>query len=75
MGVVVEYPITVHHDNIEALLVSENTSVSRWTKQIDVRHNLIWEYIECVFWSPDFRYIFPLWGGGVPTPGGYLLQS
>ena len=41
MGIVVDYLITVHVDNVGAIFMSENTSVSQQTKHIDVCHDLI----------------------------------
>ena len=41
MGVVVEYPITVHVDDVGAIFLSDNTSVSQWTKHIGVYHHFI----------------------------------
>ena len=46
MGVVVEYPITVHVDNVGAIFLSNNISVSQQTKHIDVCHNFIHDYVE-----------------------------
>ena len=44
MGVVVEYPITVNIDNIGAILLSENVSVSQHTNHIYVHCHFIWDY-------------------------------
>ena len=46
MGVVVEYPINVNVDNVRDIFLSENTSVSQQTKQIDVRHKFICDYVK-----------------------------
>ena len=46
MGVVVEYPITVHVDNVGAILPSENISISKRMKHIDLRHHFIHDYVE-----------------------------
>ena len=46
MEVVVEYPITVHDDNIGAILLPENTYLSQQTKDIYVRHQFIRDYVE-----------------------------
>ena len=46
MVVVVEYPITMHVDNVGDIFLSENTSVSQQTKHIDVRHDFICDYVE-----------------------------
>ena len=57
MGVVVEYPIILHVDKVADILLSENILVSQQTKQIDVLHNFISEYIEdrTVTFSFSFR--------------------
>ena len=44
--VFVEFPITVHVDNVGVILLSENTLVSRRTKHIDVHHHFIHDYVE-----------------------------
>ena len=44
--VVVECPINVHIDNVGAIFLSENTSVSQQTKIIDVCQHSIWDYVE-----------------------------
>ena len=36
----------MHVDNIGAIFLSENTSVSQQTKHIDLRHHFIWDYVE-----------------------------
>ena len=41
MGIVVDYLITVHVDNVGDIFMSENTLVSQQTKHIDVCHDLI----------------------------------
>ena len=46
MGVVVEYPITVHADNVGDIFLSDNTSVSQRMKHIYVRNHFIREYVE-----------------------------
>ena len=46
MSVVVEYNVTVKVDNIGAILLSDNKSVSRRMKHIDVCHHFIHDYIE-----------------------------
>ena len=46
MGVVVEYPITVHIDNVGSILLSWNISEHKSTKHIDVRHNFFRDYVE-----------------------------
>ena len=46
MSVVVEYNVTVKVDNIGAILLSDNTSVSRRMKHIYVCHHFIHDYIE-----------------------------
>ena len=46
MGVVVELCITAHVDNVEAIFLSENTSVSQQTKHIDVCRHFICDYVE-----------------------------
>ena len=46
MGVVVEYPITLHVDKIGAIVLSGNTLVYQWRKHIYVRHHFIYDYVE-----------------------------
>ena len=46
MGVVVEYLVNVHVDNIGAIFLLDNTSVSQRTKHIDVHHQFICDYGE-----------------------------
>ena len=46
MGVVFEYPIIVHVDNVGVILLSKNTSLYQQTKHIDVRHHFISDYVE-----------------------------
>ena len=46
MGVVVEYPINVHVDNVGDILLLENTSVSQQTNRIDGHHYFIRDYVE-----------------------------
>ena len=46
MGVVVKYPITVHVDNVGSIFLSDNKLVSQWTKDIDMRHPFIREFVE-----------------------------
>ena len=46
MGVVVEYLINVHVDNVGDIFLSENTSVSQWTRYIDVSCHFIRDYVE-----------------------------
>ena len=46
MGVVFEYPITMYVDNVGAILLLDNTSLSQQMKHIDVRHHFICDYIE-----------------------------
>ena len=41
MEVVVEYHITVYVDNIEAILLPDNTPVPKWAKNVDTGHHLI----------------------------------
>ena len=36
----------MHVENVGAILLSENTSVSQRTNHIDVHHNLICDYVE-----------------------------
>ena len=45
MGVFVEYSITVHVNNVGAVLLSENKSVSQQKNHIDVYHHFICEYV------------------------------
>ena len=44
--VIVEYSITVHIDNIGNIFLSDNTSVSQWTKHIDVCCHFVRDYVE-----------------------------
>ena len=46
MGVVVEYPIIVHIDNVGAIFLSEKTSEYQQTKHIDMRHHIIRDCVE-----------------------------
>ena len=46
MGVVVEYPVTMHVDNVGAILPLGNTSVSQRMKDIDSRHQFIHDYVD-----------------------------
>ena len=46
MGVVVEYPIIVHIDNVVGLLLSENISASQQRKRIGVNHHFIPDHVE-----------------------------
>ena len=46
MGVVFEYPIILHVDNIGAIFLPYNTSSSQRTKHIDVCHNFICNYVK-----------------------------
>ena len=46
VGVVAEYPITVHVDKFGAIFLLENTLVSQKMKHIDVCHHFIHDYIE-----------------------------
>ena len=46
IGVVVKYSITAHVDNIEAILLLDNTAVSQQKKHKDVHHHFICDYIE-----------------------------
>ena len=41
MGIVAEYTITLHVDNVRAVLISENTAVPQWVNHIDVHRQLI----------------------------------
>ena len=45
-GVVDEYPINVHVDNVGAIFILDITSVSKQTKFIDVCNHFIWDYLE-----------------------------
>ena len=45
-GIVVEHPIAMHVDNVGTIFLSDNTSVSKSKKHIDVRHHFICDYIE-----------------------------
>ena len=46
MGATAEYTITVHVDNVGAILLSENTSLSYWKKHIYACHPFICDYVE-----------------------------
>ena len=46
MGVVVEYPINVHVDNVGAIFLLDNILVSQHMKYIYVRHHFIRDYVE-----------------------------
>ena len=46
IGVVVEYPITVHVEQFGYIFLLDNTSVPQWTKHIDVNTPFIREYVE-----------------------------
>ena len=46
MGVIVEYPIIVHVDNVGDILLSENTSAPQQTKHMDLHHHFIRDYVE-----------------------------
>ena len=46
MGVVVEYPITMYIDNVGAIFLLKDTSVSQITTHIDVRHHFIRDCVE-----------------------------
>ena len=45
MGVVVEYPITVHVGSAGGTFLLENTLVSQRTKNIDICHHFIRDYV------------------------------
>ena len=61
MGVVVEYPITVHDDSFVYLLLSENILVSQRTKQVDARHHFIRDYVEEGTVKTDFSIQKKTW--------------
>ena len=46
MGIKVKLPITVRVDNVGAIFMAENISVSQRTKHIDIRTKFLTEYIE-----------------------------
>ena len=46
VGVVVEYPITVHVDNVGAVFLPDNTSVPQRKNHIDVNHHFIKDYVD-----------------------------
>ena len=46
MGVVFDYPITVHVDNVGDIFPSENTSVSQQAEPIGVHHYYMRDYVE-----------------------------
>jgi hypothetical protein len=45
MGVNVETPIVVRVDNVGAIFMAENVSVSQRTKHIDVRYRFVQEFV------------------------------
>ena len=46
MGVVVEYPIIMHIDNVGSIFLSKSTPASQRTKHINVCHHLIHDSLE-----------------------------
>ena len=46
MGVVNEYPITLHIYDVGDILLLENTLVSQQPKEIDARHHFIYDYVK-----------------------------
>ena len=46
MVVVVEYPITVHVDNVGDIFLSKKTLASQKTKHIDVYRHFMRDYVE-----------------------------
>ncbi len=45
MGIPVKLPIIVHVDNVGAIFMSENVSVSQRTKHVDVRYRFVQEFV------------------------------
>jgi len=45
MGMKVKLPIVVHVDNLGAIFMSENVSVSQRTKHVDIRYRFIQEFV------------------------------
>ena len=54
MGVVVEYPVTVHVDNVGVILILEKIFVSQQTKHIDMHHQFICDYVEYIIVKNQF---------------------
>ena len=46
MVVVVKYPTNMHADNIGAIFLSDNRSVSQQTKHMDVNNHFVQDYVE-----------------------------
>jgi hypothetical protein len=46
MSLPIDYPITVHVDNIGAIFLANNKTTSERTKHVDIRHHFVREYIE-----------------------------
>ena len=46
MGIKIKLPIIVRVDNIGAMFMSNNTSISERTKHVDVRYHFIREFVE-----------------------------
>ena len=46
MGLPIQYPITVHVDNIGAIFMAENITTSNRTKHVDIRYHFIKEHVE-----------------------------
>jgi ribosomal protein L24 len=44
----VEYPITVHMDNVGAIFLANDRTTNKRTKHIDIRHHFVREFIEDV---------------------------
>jgi hypothetical protein len=46
MSLKVDYPITVHVDNVGAIFLANNRTTGERTKHVDIRHHFVREYIE-----------------------------
>ena len=42
----ITYPIEINVDNIGAIYLSKNATTGNWTKNVDTRYHIIWEYIK-----------------------------
>jgi ribosomal protein L24 len=46
MELTIEYPVTVHVDNVGAIFLANNRTTSERTKHVDIRHHFVREHIE-----------------------------
>jgi hypothetical protein len=42
----IDFPITVHVDNVGAIFLANNRTTSERTKHVDIRHHFVREFIE-----------------------------